>query len=104
MSVLPEGNPRLPENINHSEEHPLKDFFKLLQLLFRDPFCRQFTGEPFKSDANLSDLLDEIQIHGSHPGTGPRDPANKTFSLQLDENIPQGTSPDTIMEHQFLFF
>lgn len=30
MSTLPEGNPRLPEDINRSQSHPLKEFFVLL--------------------------------------------------------------------------
>ena len=30
MGTLPQGNPRLPENINRSHEHPLPEFFKLL--------------------------------------------------------------------------
>jgi len=29
MSSMPQGNPRLPEGINASEEHPLKEFFLL---------------------------------------------------------------------------
>ena len=30
MSLSPQGNPRIPEGINASEEHPLKEFFLLL--------------------------------------------------------------------------
>ena len=69
MSVLPEGNPRLPEHINHSEEHPLKDFFKLLlavvfaltALAFAISLLAQWLAPyiPFRWEASAAFIVDD---------------------------------------------
>jgi predicted Zn-dependent protease len=69
MSALPEGNPRLPEHINHSEAHPLREFFKLLvavvfaltALAFAISLLAQWLAPhiPFRWEASAAFIVDD---------------------------------------------
>jgi predicted Zn-dependent protease len=69
MTLLPEGNPRLPEHINHSNEHPLREFLKLLAtvvvaltaLAFAISLLAQWLSPyiPFRWEASAAFIVDD---------------------------------------------
>jgi Zn-dependent protease with chaperone function len=69
MGTLPQGNPRLPEDINRSHEHPLPEFFKLLLAVMLGLALLAFTigilshwlapFVPFSWEASASVVVDE---------------------------------------------
>ena len=69
MSALPDRNPRLPEHINHSANHPLGEFFKLLlavvlaltALAFAISLLAQWLAPyvPFRWEASAAFIVDD---------------------------------------------